>query len=451
MGERGIVHLPRTGNAPKALRAWGLDKDFMDTLAFAVVAFFILTFALVSGRLQKTIISPPMVFVLFGLLVSNRVLGLIETSAQNAFIQTLAELTLVLVLFTDASRIDLRLLRREHDLPIRLLSIGLPLTIICGALVATLIFNVLTFWEAFVLGVILAPTDAALGQAVVSLPKVPVRMRQALNVESGLNDGIALPFLLLFLSLAGAAEQTQPAPYWVRFSLLQLVLGPVAGIAVGYFGGKLVVRGTRSGWITQSFQSLSVLGLSVLAFSLAQLVGGNGYIAAFAAGLILGNTSRSVCTYLFEFGEAEGQLLTLLTLMLYGAVMVLPSLDHINILVVLYGILSLTVVRMLPVAISMIGVHLRWNSVLFLGWFGPRGIASILYGLLLLEKVNITGREEIFSITITTVLMSVFIHGLTALPGANWYAARVEKMKEEPDRPELAVVTEMPVRLQYHK
>jgi NhaP-type Na+/H+ or K+/H+ antiporter len=423
----------------------------MDTLAFAVVAFFILTFALVSGRLQKTIISPPMVFVLFGLLVSNRVLGLIETSAQNAFVQTLAEFTLVLVLFTDASRIDLRLLRREHDLPIRLLGIGLPLTIISGALVATLIFNVLNFWEAFVLGVILAPTDAALGQAVVSLPKVPVRIRQALNVESGLNDGIALPFLLLFLSLAGAAEQTQPVPYWVRFSVLQLVLGPVTGIAVGYIGGKLVVRGTRSGWITQPFQSLSVLGLSVLAFSLAQLVGGNGFIAAFSAGLILGNTSRSVCTYLFEFGEAEGQLLTLLTLMLYGAVMVLPALDHINALVVLYGILSLTVVRMLPVAISMIGVHLQWSSVLFLGWFGPRGIASILYGLLLLEKVNIAGREEIFSITITTVLMSVFIHGLTALPGANWYAARAEKMEEAPDTPELALVSEMPVRLQYHK
>jgi NhaP-type Na+/H+ or K+/H+ antiporter len=406
-----------------------MDKDFMDTFAFAVVALFILTFGLVSGRIQKTIISPPMVFVLFGLLVSNRVLGLIETSAENAFIQTLAELTLVLVLFTDASRIDLRLLRREHDLPIRLLSIGLPLTIISGALLAALIFNVLTFWEAFVLGVILAPTDAALGQAVVSLTKVPVRIRQTLNVESGLNDGIVLPFLLLFLSLAGAAQQTQPASYWVRFS----------------------VRGTRSGWITDSFQGLSVLGLSVLAFALAELIGGNGFIAAFSAGLILGNTSRSICTYLFEFGEAEGQLLTLLTLMVYGAVMVLPALDHIKPLILLYGILSLTVVRMLPVAISMIGVHLQWNSVLFLGWFGPRGIASILYGLLLLEKVDISGREEIFSITITTVLMSVFIHGLTALPGANWYAARTEKMREEPDRPELAPVTEMPVRLQYDK
>jgi len=421
----------------------------VETSAFAVIALFILAFGLVSGRIQKTIISPPMVFVLFGLLVSKRVLGLIEVGAENEFIQTLAELTLVLVLFTDASRIDLRVLRREHDLPLRLLSIGLPLTIISGALLAALIFNVLTFWEAFVLGVILAPTDAALGQAVVSLPKVPVRIRQALNVESGLNDGIALPFLLLFLSLAGAAQQTQPAAYWARFALMQLLLGPLVGIVVGYFGGKLVARGTRSGWITHSFQDLSALGLSVLAFALAEVVGGNGFIAAFSAGLIMGNTSRSICTCLFEFGEAEGQLLTLLTLMVYGAVMVLPALDHINALVVLYGILSLTVVRVLPVAISMIGVRLQWDSVLFLGWFGPRGIASILYGLLLLEKVNISGRDEIFSITITTVLMSVFLHGLSALPGANWYAARAEKMKEEPDMPELAPVTEMPVRLTY--
>ncbi len=421
----------------------------MDTLSFGVIALFILTFGLVSGRIQKTIISPPMVFVLFGLLVSKRVLGLIEVGAENEFIQTLAELTLVLVLFTDASRIDLRLLRREHDLPTRLLSIGLPLTIISGALLAALIFNVLTFWEAFVLGVILAPTDAALGQAVVSLPKVPVRIRQALNVESGLNDGIALPFLLFFLSLAGAAEKTEPAVYWVRFALMQILLGPLVGVAVGYFGGKLVERGTRSGWITHSFQDLSALALSILAFSLAELIGGNGFIAAFAAGLILGNTSRSICSCLFEYGETEGQLLTLLTLMIYGAVMVLPALDHINGLIVLYSILSLTVVRMLPVTISLIGVRLQWGSVLFLGWFGPRGIASILYGLLVLGKTNISGREEIFTITITTVLMSVFLHGLSALPGANWYAAKAERMKEEPDMPELTTVTEMPVRLTY--
>jgi NhaP-type Na+/H+ or K+/H+ antiporter len=421
----------------------------MDTSAFAVIALFIVMFGLVSGRVQKTIVSPPMIFVLFGLLMSNRVLGLIEVSAENEFIHTLAELTLVLVLFTDASRIDLGVLRREHNFPIRLISIGMPLTMVSGALLAALIFKTLTLWEAFVLGVILAPTDAALGQAVIGLPKVPVRIRQTLNIESGLNDGIALPFLLFFLSIAGAANQTEPAGYWVRFVLMQILLGPLVGIVVGYFGGKLVARGTRAGWITHSFQDLSALGLSVLAFSLAEVVGGNGFIAAFAAGLILGNTSRAICTCLFDFGESEGQLLTLLTLMIYGAVMVLPALDHINGPIVLYSILSLTVVRVLPVAISLIGVRLQWDSVLFLGWFGPRGIASILYGLLVLGKVNIDGRGEIFAITITTVLLSVFAHGLTALPGANWYAARTEKMKEEPDMPELASVTEMPVRHTY--
>lgn len=421
----------------------------MDTSAFAVIALFIVMFGLVSGRVQKTIVSPPMIFVLFGLLMSNRVLGLIEVSAENEFIHTLAELTLVLVLFTDASRIDLRVLRREHNFPIRLISIGMPLTMVTGALLAALIFKTLTLWEAFVLGVILAPTDAALGQAVIGLPKVPVRIRQTLNIESGLNDGIALPFLLFFLSIAGAANQTEPAGYWVRFVLMQILLGPLVGIMVGYFGGKLVARGTRAGWITHSFQDLSALGLSVLAFSLAEVVGGNGFIAAFAAGLILGNSSRAICTCLFDFGESEGQLLTLLTLMVYGAVMVLPALDHINGPIVLYSILSLTVVRVLPVAISLIGVRLQWDSILFLGWFGPRGIASILYGLLVLGKVNIDGRGEIFAITITTVLLSIFAHGLTALPGANWYAARTEKMKEEPDMPELASVTEMPVRHTY--
>ncbi len=421
----------------------------MDTSAFAVIALFIVMFGLVSGRVQKTIVSPPMIFVLFGLLMSNRVLGLIEVSAENEFIHTLAELTLVLVLFTDASRIDLRVLRREHNFPIRLISIGMPLTIVTGALLAALIFKTLTLWEAFVLGVILAPTDAALGQAVIGLRKVPVRIRQTLNIESGLNDGIALPFLLFFLSIAGAANQTEPAGYWVRFVLMQILLGPLVGIMVGYFGGKLVARGTRAGWITHSFQDLSALGLSVLAFSLAEVVGGNGFIAAFAAGLILGNSSRAICTCLFDFGESEGQLLTLLTLMVYGAVMVLPALDHINGPIVLYSILSLTVVRVLPVAISLIGVRLQWDSILFLGWFGPRGIASILYGLLVLGKVNIDGRGEIFAITITTVLLSIFAHGLTALPGANWYAARTEKMKEEPDMPELASVTEMPVRHTY--
>ena len=421
----------------------------METVTFALVALFILGFGVISGRIQKTVITPPMVFVAFGLLISNRVLGLVEPEIENEFINTVAELTLILILFTDASRIDLKLLRREHDIPIRLLAIGLPLTMLLGAILAALFFDFMNFWEAMVLAIILAPTDAALGQAVVSSPRVPVRIRQALNVESGLNDGIALPFLLFFISLAGAAEETASTGFWLTFAAGQIILGPIVGIIVGYFGGQLVGWAERKEWMAESFQKLVALGLSLLAFALAEIIGGNGFIAAFCAGLTLGNAFRQVCGRLYEFAEAEGQLLTLVTFMIYGAVMVLPAFDQISWSIILYALLSLTIVRIAPVALSLIGLHLHVDTLLFLGWFGPRGIASILYGLLILEEVALNGRAEIFTIMIITVLMSIFVHGLTAWPGANWYGARTEAMQDQPDMPELMSVTEMPVRLSH--
>ncbi len=420
----------------------------MQTITLAVIAAFILVFGMISKRIQKTVITPPMMFVVFGLLLSQQALGLMDIDVEDPLIHILAELTLILVLFTDAARIDLSCLRKEHNMPIRLLSIGMPFTIILGAFLASLIFDYLMFWEAMVLGIILAPTDAALGQIVISSPRIPVRIRQALNVESGLNDGIALPILLFFLSLAGA-QQIEAAGYWIKFAAKQIILGPVIGISVGYFGGKLVERAGRSDWITRAFQDLAALGLSLLAFALAEIFEGNGCIAAFAAGLTLGNTSRSICKCLYEFAEAEGQLLTLLTFMIFGVVMVMPALNHINWSIILYGILSLTVVRILPAAISLLGLGLQWESYLYLGWFGPRGIASILYALLVLGEVEINGREEMFTITMVTVLLSIFAHGLSALPASNWYADRTEKMKDEADMPEFVSVTEMPVRVSY--
>lgn len=355
----------------------------------------------------------------------------------------------MLVLFTDASRINLSLLRREHNLPIRLLVLGLPLTILFGTVVGAVLLDNLTFWEAAVLAVILTPTDAALGQAVVSSPLVPVRIRQALNVESGLNDGLVLPILLIALAVAGAAEQTQTVGHWVLFAAMQVTLGPLIGVGVGYVGGKLVERGSRTGWMNRSFQDLAALGLSLLAFAAAELVGGNGFIAAFCAGLTLGNTSRSICACLYEFAEAEGQLLTLLLFMVFGAVMVPTALDHLGWRVILYVFMSLTVVRMVPVAISLLGARLRRDTVLFLGWFGPRGIASILFGLLVLERSDLPGREEILVIVMTAVLLSVFAHGITAFPAANWYTGRTEKTKSVRGAAEHVRVTEMPVRLPY--
>lgn len=420
----------------------------MNNLTFAIIAAFILAFGAVSNRLTRTVITAPMVFVAFGVLLGAKGLGLVSVATENTLVHFIAELTLIMVLFTDASRINLKQLLREHRIPMRLLSFGLPLTMVLGTLVGLLLFPAWSVWEALVLAIILAPTDAALGQVVVSSKLVPVRIRQALNVESGLNDGLALPVLLFFVCLAGAtgAGHGESTDNWLRFALMQVTLGPLVGVAVGYAGARLVSWGERSGWMSKPFQELSALGLALLSFALAELVGGNGFIAAFCAGLALGNTSRHLCESLYEFAEAEGQLLTLLTFLIFGAIMVPPALHEVNGAVVLYALLSLTAVRMLPVSLALIGLKLKPATHLFVGWFGPRGIASILYGLLILEQVGLARREELFSITVLVVFGSVVVHGVSAWPAVNGYASRMKAAKDG-RRPEHMVVPEMPLRL----
>ena len=416
----------------------------MESLAFVVVAVGILGFGLISQRVQTSILTPPIVFVAFGLVVSQ----FLDLHLSEGLIHTLAELTLILVLFTDASRINLQLLRKQHDLPVRLLGIGMPLTVILGTLAAMWLFPEFTMWEAALLAAVLAPTDAALGQAVVSSPKVPVRIRQALNVESGHTDGIALPLVLVVMSTCASVVPGEGgAAYWLKFAALQVTLGPLVGIAVGYVSGKLVEWGTRSGWMSHSFQSLSALGIALLAYSGAELIGGNGFIAAFTAGLTLGNTAKSICGCLVEFAEAEGQLLTLLVFLVFGATMLPEVYSHISWQAVLYGVLSLTLIRMLPVALSLVGAGLKSPTVLFLGWFGPRGIASILFGLLVVGRSVLTAREEIFVVVLVTVLFSVIAHGVTAHPGAVWYSEHTETLDE--DAEENKEVATMPVRVRH--
>lgn len=417
----------------------------MDTVALAVIATGILAFGLISRRVANTVVTPPMVFVLFGFVVSPAALGWVHLELAHGFIRTLAEITLLLLLFTDASRIDLKLLRREHDLPLRLLTIGLPLTLVVGAVAAAAVFSDLPLWAAAVVAALLAPTDAALGQAVVSSAAVPVRIRQTLNVESGLNDGIVLPVFLVTLSLAEASEPGASAAAWIRFAALQLVLGPLVGIGVGLLGGRLVERATRRGWMSRAFQELAALGLALLAFATAELVGGNGFIAAFAAGLTVGNTARAICSCLYEFGEAEGQLLALLIFMVFGAVLAPSVLRDATGRDVAYALLSLAVVRPIAVAAGLVGARLRWETVLFLGWFGPRGVATILFALLILERAAVPGAEALVVTAMTAVLLSVFAHGVTAAPAARWYARRLASMPQV--EAERRPVVEMPLRL----
>jgi NhaP-type Na+/H+ or K+/H+ antiporter len=327
-----------------------------------------------------------------------------------------------------------------------LLGIGLPLTIGVGTLVGIALLPGIGWLEAALVAAILAPTDAALGQAVVSNPLVPVRIRQTLNVESGLNDGIALPIVLVLAAMAGASEGEIDAANWLRFAALAVTLGPLVGVAVGWGGGRWLERGVATGWINTPFQRLSSLGLALLAFAAAELVGGNGFIAAFVAGLTLGNVGRNVCETLYEFGETEGQLLTLLVFLIFGAVMVPDAVENFSLATLAYALLSLTLVRMLPVALSLLGTGLRMPSVAFLGWFGPRGLASILFALVVVEEGQVAVGPMLKDVVVLTVLLSAVLHGATAYPFARRYGAYAAEHAPEK---ETEISADLPVRVRH--
>lgn len=384
---------------------------------------FVFLFASSARRLTARWLTAPILFVAFGALLGDNGLGWIGLAGLEPVLDPLAEVTLIVILFGDASRIRLEALRREAGLPIRMLVFGLPLTILLGAVAARLLFPQLSVWEAAALGAVLAPTDAALGQAVVSSEAVPLRVRQALNVESGLNDGIALPVVLVFTALAVATAEgaaSADTVSWLGFWVLQVVLGPLAGAALGAGGGWLLSRAVAADWTDESFVRIGGLALALLAYFGAEEIGGNGFMAAFVAGMAFGNVAHDVSHHVHAFLEAEGQLLMLLVFVALGALLVPPALARLTPTVGLYVLLSLTVVRMLPTALALAGSGARAQTVAFLGWFGPRGLATLLFGMVILEAHAIPNRAFLFDVAILTVLASVFAHGLTA----GWAARR---------------------------
>ena len=413
----------------------------IDLLVLAVVVF---AFGLISRRLEGTILTAPIVFVAAGVLLGPALFGVAEFALDEHTVLLLSEIALAVVLFTDAAQTNLRALRQNEALPLRLLGIGMPLTIALGAGVAALLLTDLTFWEAAIVGTVLAPTDAALGQPVVSNPRVPARIRQALNVEAGLNDGLSVPFLALFLTLAEAEEHLS-ASVWVRFAMEQVGFGVLVGVGVGLAGGWLVSLASRRGWMNESFQRLALLALAIVAWALADTAGGNGFIAAFVGGLVVGPIVRRVGERLIRFTEAEGQLLNLSVFFIFG-VLAAGLIRSLSWTIVLYALLSLTVIRMLPVALSLLGTHLRGVTVLFAGWFGPRGLASIVLGLVVVEEAPLLpGRTEIEAVVTLTVLLSVLLHGLTAAPLSAAYARRIEGMAADvPEKQEAVVMLSRP-------
>jgi NhaP-type Na+/H+ or K+/H+ antiporter len=399
-------------------------------------ALLVYVFGLFSKLAERSPITGPMVFVAVGILAGPLGFGWLKVAVNTELVRVLAEITLVLILFIDASLIDLPALIRSRGLPLRLLLIGLPLTMGLGILLAWPLFPHLSFWLLALLALILSPTDAALGQAVVKSPSVPERIRQAINVESGLNDGIALPPILLCIAvLAGDPSRQLGSGFWGDFVRSQLVYGPLVGAAIGWLGGLLVDRAARRGWMNDTFQRLASAALAMLAYAAAEEVHGNGFIAAYFAGLLLGVRSHAVRERLQEFGEAEGQQLALFIFLLFGLVLVPAALPHWDIRAWVYAILSLTIIRMLPVALSLIGSGLDRPSVGFIGWFGPRGIASILYLIIVVGKLGAQKLEYVLSVIVLTVLLSVLAHGVTAVPLAGAYGRYLLRRNKLPANP----------------
>ena len=389
-----------------------------------------------------------MVYTALGLLIGSRGLGLVEMGLDNEVLRIIAELTLVLVLASDASRISLRLLRRDHNLPARLLSVGLLLTMLLGTLIAYLMFGELGFWGAAVLAIILAPTDASLGQPVVTNPSVPVRIRQTLNIESGLNDGIAMPFLVLAISLTIASDERMAPARFIISGLVDIGIGIGIGVVVGWLGARFLRWGRTSGWISENFRKIGGLTLVLLAYAVAEFTGGNGFIAAFVMGMVTGRVSRHTDEDVHEHIEVEVSLLILLTFLLFGAVLLPRALDGFNGMAILYALISLTVIRMVPVAISLWGSGVRPITAAFIGWFGPRGTASILYIFMVLDVEElIIGADLIYEVAMITVFLSVILHGITAAPLAKYYGNRIKVLGEErPDTMEMDPVPELPLR-----
>jgi len=393
----------------------------------AILAAFIFLYSVVGGRLERTPVNGALVFTAFGVVLGPVGLGLLNLNVDTEGLRLLAELTLALVLFSDASNANLGVLKANILLPRRLLLVGLPLTILLGFGVGVLVFPELGLLEVAILATMLAPTDAALGKAVVTDPRVPDNMRQALNVESGLNDGICVPILFVFLALA-AGTNTHDSTAALALALLaeEIGIGVAVAVVVTLAGSWLLKTVSARGWVTESWRQLPVITLATACFALAQTLGGSGFIAAFVGGLLFGWLAKDHKHTLLLAAEGTGDTLALLTWVVFGAGVVGQAVvNGISTQVILYSLLSLTVIRMLPVFLVLAGSGLSNADKLFMGWFGPRGLASIVFIVIVLGE-NLPGAQTLSSTVVCTIVLSVVGHGLSANPLVTALAARLK-------------------------
>ena len=385
-------------------------------LDLAILALFVFFYSVTSGRLERTPIGGAIVFTVFGLIIGPLGLKFLTIDVDTELLQTLAELTLALVLFTDAANANLNVLKKSLHIPQRLLLIGLPLTILFGFGVGIPLFSQLTLVEIAILATMLAPTDAALGKAVVSDKSVPSDIREGLNVESGLNDGICVPILFVFLGLAAeAGTEGSTTLLALRLVAEEIGIGVAVGAGLTFLGVRLLSRFNEKGWITETWRQITVPAMAVTCFGTAQWLGGSGFIACFVGGMLFDSLEKSHKHKLLLAAEGTGDTLALITWVFFGSAVIGQSIGAFDWQVVVYAVLSLTIVRIVPVFLVLTGIKSRIDERLFMGWFGPRGLASIVFAVIVLNKQLPHG--ETMAITVVcTVVMSIIFHGLSANP-----------------------------------
>lgn len=397
----------------------------LDTELVVVVAAVVVGWGLVSARVERFDLSAPLVFVAMGLVLANGPVAVVDVNVHSETLRTIAEFSLALLLFSDAARVNVRELRRDAGVPVRLLFVGLPLSIALGTLAALVLFPSLDVWAAAAIAACVAPTDAALGAQVVEDRNVPSRVRRALGVESGLNDGIATPFVTFFI--AGAvADTVARSSVTLSSAVGDLAVGTAVGVVGGLGGGWLLAVARRHQWSAPAVRGIVVIALAILMYTAAVELGGNGFIAAFVAGLAFGTVlPRSDQDAALALDAQVGELLSFVVWFMFGAVMV-TALDGTTWRAAVFVALALTVVRMLPVGVALLGSGFSRVTVAFIGWFGPRGLASVVFGLIAFDSLSGETADVVISTITLTVLVSVVAHGVSARPLSRRFGARVE-------------------------
>jgi len=392
---------------------------------FAILVLFGFVYSVVAGRVERSAVTGPIIFIVFGLIAGPVGLGILDMDVQNIELRVVADLTLALVLFIDAANADLKTLRSHATIPRRMLLIGLPLCIVLGTITGMVIFPDIAFYELCILATMLAATDAALGKGVVSNKAVPARIREGLNAESGLNDGMCVPILLVFLALAtGTGDEGGGTALVLQLVAREIGIGLVVAVVLTLIAVNLMDFSIKRGWFTDVWIQIPVVTLALACFATAQTLHGSGYIAAFVGGLIFGYFARQETHRLVMAGEGIAELLAMFTWLFFGSAVIGQLWSGMTLDVVIYSLLSLTVIRMVPNLIALAGTGEKLETKLFLSWFGPRGLASIVF-FIIVVNAHLPSESVLGHVVVCTITLCVIAHGLTANVWAKGIARRL--------------------------